>query len=187
MEPVRTGKMKTVDLVYSALLAVLIAVCAWITIPAGEVPFTMQTFGVFCTLGLLGGKRGTASVAVYILLGVVGVPVFAGFRGGIGVLLSTTGGYIVGFLAAALLYWGVTALCGKKLWSMALGMLLGLIGCYAFGTLWFVAVYARTSGAIGVGVALGKCVVPYILPDLCKIALALFLSKLLGRRVPAFR
>ena len=64
MEPVRTGKMKTVDLVYSALLAVLIAVCAWITIPAGEVPFTMQTFGVFCTLGLLGGKRGTASVAV---------------------------------------------------------------------------------------------------------------------------
>ena len=66
------------------------------------VPFTLQTFGVFMAVGVLGGKRGTLAVLVYILLGVVGVPVFAGFSGGIGVLLNTTGGYIVGFLFSAL-------------------------------------------------------------------------------------
>ena len=179
-------RMKTIDMVYSALFAVLIAVCAWITVPMGHVPFTMQTFGVFCTLGMLGGKRGTLSVLVYILLGAVGVPVFSGFGGGLGVLLNTTGGYIIGFLAAALLYWLATGLCGRKLWSMALGMVLGLLACYAFGTAWFMVVYARTSGAVGLATALGWCVTPYIVPDLVKIALALFMAQVIGRRVRIF-
>ena len=66
---------------YCALMSVLIAVCSWISLPIGQVPFTLQTFGVFCALGLLGGARGTIAIAVYILLGAVGVPVFAGFSG----------------------------------------------------------------------------------------------------------
>ena len=90
-------KMKTIDLAYMALGAVIIAVCSWISIPT-VVPFTLQTFAVFSVLGLLGGKRGTISVLIYILLGAVGVPVFAGFSGGFGVILGPTGGYIVGFL-----------------------------------------------------------------------------------------
>ena len=90
------------DLAYTALFTVLLAVCAWITVPL-TVPFTLQTFGVFAALGTLGGRRGTYAVAAYLLLGLAGLPVFSGFRGGPGVLLGTTGGYILGFLASALL------------------------------------------------------------------------------------
>ena len=84
----------TRDMVYCAMFAVLIAVCSWISIPA-TVPFTLQTFGIFVTVGILGGKRGSVSVLIYLLLGAVGIPVFAGFKGGIGALLGTTGGYII--------------------------------------------------------------------------------------------
>ena len=89
-------KFSTRDLCFCAIGAALIAVCAWISIPA-DVPFTLQTFAIFTVCGLLGGKRGTVSVLVYLLLGAVGAPVFAGFRGGFASLLGTTGGYLVGF------------------------------------------------------------------------------------------
>ena len=69
------------DLAYTALFTVLLAVCAWITVPL-TVPFTLQTFGVFAALGVLGGRRGTYAVAAYLLLGLAGLPVFSGFRGG---------------------------------------------------------------------------------------------------------
>ena len=101
-------RLRTVDLAYAALFAVLLMVCAWINIPL-TVPFTLQTFGVFAALGTLGGRRGTLAILAYLLLGLVGLPVFSGFQGGPGVLLGTTGGYILGFLASALLYWGMTA------------------------------------------------------------------------------
>lgn len=87
-------KFSTRDLCFCAIGAALIAVCAWISIPA-DVPFTLQTFAIFAVCGLLGGKRGTVSVLVYLLLGAVGAPVFAGFRGGFASLIGTTGGYIV--------------------------------------------------------------------------------------------
>ena len=70
--------------------------------------------------------------------------------------------------------WGVTKALGEKLWAMALGMVLGLIACYAFGTLWFMMIYTRSTGPVGVMAVLGWCVFPFIIPDLCKIALALF-------------
>ena len=90
--------MKTRDLTLIAVFAAVIAVCAWISIPAA-VPFTLQTLGIFLAVGLLGGRRGTISVGVYLLLGAVGAPVFSGFNGGIGYLLGATGGYLLGFLA----------------------------------------------------------------------------------------
>ena len=172
----------TRDMVYCATFAVLIAVCSWISIPA-TVPFTLQTFGIFVTVGILGGKRGSVSVLIYLLLGAVGIPVFAGFKGGIGALLGTTGGYIIGFLFSALIMWGMEVLLGKKLWVLAVSMVLGLLACYAFGTIWFMVVYARTSGAIGLMTALGWCVFPFILPDVIKIALALVLSKRLAKLI----
>ena len=103
MEAAAGTRTKTTDLVYTALCAALIAVCSWISVPAA-VPFTLQTFAVFAALNLLGGKRGTTAVLVYILLGAVGLPVFSGFKGGPGVLLGTTGGYIIGFLFTGLLF-----------------------------------------------------------------------------------
>ena len=172
-------KMRTVDMVYIALFAVLMAVCSWISIPAA-VPFTMQTFGVFLAVAVLGGKRGTLAILVYLLLGAVGAPVFAGFSGGISALVGSTGGYIIGFLFLALVMWLMERLLGKKTWVMAVSMVLGLVVCYAFGTAWFMVVYARTTGAIGLWTALGWCVFPYIIPDLAKTALALMLSKRLA-------
>ena len=178
----KTGKLTTTDITYIALGAVLIAICSWISIPSA-VPFTLQTFAVACVLGLLGGKRGTVSIIVYILLGAVGVPVFAGFSGGLGSLLGTTGGYIIGFVFMGLLYWLSEVLIGNSLPVKAVSMLLGLIVCYAFGTAWFMFVYAKNSGAIGLGTALSWCVIPFIIPDLVKLALAVILSDRVRRAV----
>ena len=159
-------RSKTYDMVYIAVFAVLIAICSWISIPT-TVPFTLQTFAVFLAVGVLGGKRGSLSVLIYILLGAVGIPVFAGFSGGFGTLLGST----------ALLMWGMEALLGKKTWVLGLSMVLGLIVCYAIGTVWFMAVYTKNSGPVGLAAVLSWCVIPFIIPDLIKIALALVLSK----------
>lgn len=179
---VTKSKITTKELVFTALMAVIIAVCSWISIPT-TVPFTLQTFGVFMAVGLLGGKKGTISVLVYILLGAVGVPVFAGFSSGIGVLLGTTGGYIVGFLISGLVYWAMTAAFGEKLPIMIIAMVLGLLVCYAFGTAWFMIVYAKNTAPIGLMTALGWCVFPFIIPDCIKIALAVVLTKQLKKYV----
>ena len=109
MSSVELTQSKTYDMVYIAIFAVLMAICSWISIPM-TVPFTLQTFGVFMAVGVLGGKKGTLAVLIYILLGAIGVPVFAGFSGGIGILLNTTGGYIVGFFFSALVMWGMEKL-----------------------------------------------------------------------------
>lgn len=173
-------KIRTLDMAYMALFAVLMAVCSWISLPLGPVPFTLQTFAVFLAVGVLGGRRGTITILVYILMGAVGLPVFSNFSGGIGQLMGATGGYILGFLGSALVMWAMEALLGKKTWVLAVSMVLGLVVCYAFGTFWFMQVYARTSGPVGVMAALGWCVFPYILPDLGKIALALLLGNRLS-------
>lgn len=170
---------KTQDLVYIALFAVLMAICSWISIPT-VVPFTLQTFAVFLAVGVLGGRKGTLAILIYILLGAIGIPVFSGFKGGIGALFNTTGGYIIGFLFSALLMWVMERLFGKSTPVLAVSMILGLIICYAFGTAWFMIVYAQNSGAVGLTTVLGWCVIPFIIPDCVKIALALVLSKQLS-------
>lgn len=178
-----TAKLGTRDMVLVALMTALMAICSWISIPA-TVPFTLQTLGVFLACALLGGKRGSLAVFLYILLGAVGVPVFAGFSGGIGTLLNTTGGYILGFLLQALVMWGMEVLWGRtSWWKLGISMLLGLIVCYAAGTAWFLVVYARTTGPVGLTTVLLWCVVPFIVPDLAKLALALVLQRRIGRYV----
>ena len=105
------------DLCYIALFAAIIAVCAWISVPVGDIPVTLQTMGVCLAAAFLGLKRGTAAVAVYILLGLCGVPVFAGFTGGAAKLLMPTGGYIVGFIFTALVVGGVSDAVGERIKS----------------------------------------------------------------------
>ena len=178
----KTQHQKIVAMVQIALFAAIIAVCSWIQIPM-TVPFTMQTFAVFCALATLGGKGGTISILIYIVLGAVGVPVFAGFTGGIGILFGTTGGYIIGFLCTGLLYWLITHFFGEKLPVMILALVLGLAVCYTFGTAWFMIVYAKNSGAVGLLTALGWCVFPFILPDCVKMALAILIGKRLPKRL----
>ena len=172
-------KFRTIDLVYIALGAVLIAICSWISIPT-TVPFTMQTFAVFFVLSAFGGKRGTVAIIVYILLGAVGIPVFAQFTSGIGVFLGSTGGYIVGFVLMGLVYWLIVRFLGKKLWVEILAMVIGLAVCYSFGTVWFMIVYAQANGAVGIAMVLTWCVIPFIIPDLIKLGLALALARRLS-------
>ena len=167
---------RTIDLAYIALAVALLAVCSWICIPT-TISFTMQTFAVFLIICLLGGRRGTLSVVVYLLLGAVGAPVFAEMSGGIGCLLGPTGGYLIGFVFSALVMWGFERFVGKKIWMYAISMVLALIVCYAFGTAWFMHVYVGDDGSrTGLITALTWCVFPYILPDLAKIALALVIG-----------
>lgn len=177
-----TTHSKTLDMVYIAVFAVLVAICSWISIPT-VVPFTLQTFAIFLSVGVLGGKRGTLAVLVYILLGLIGIPVFAGFSGGIGVLAGNTGGYIMGFLLSALVMWAMEKIFGRKLWVLALSMIIGLFVCYAFGTAWFMIVYTRNTGAVGLVSVLGWCVFPFLIPDFIKIALAFILSKRLEKLI----
>lgn len=174
------SRLNTLDLAYVGLAVALIAICSWISIPTA-IPFTMQTFAVFAVVGILGMYRGTLAILVYILLGAVGVPVFAGFSGGIGVLFRNTGGYIIGFIFMALITGAIIQMFGKKVWIMAAAMVIGLFVLYAFGTVWFIVVYAGNNGAIGAAAALSWCVVPYIVPDLIKIGLAILLTKRVGK------
>ena len=100
--------MKNVrKMVAASLLAALITLCAWLAVPIPPVGFTLQTLGVLLALGLLGGRWGSASIALYLLLGIVGLPVFSGFRGGAAALLEPTGGFLWGFLAGGLCYWAL--------------------------------------------------------------------------------
>lgn len=176
-----TDSNKTRDIVYMSVFTAMISICSWISIPA-SIPFTLQTMGVFTTVGLLGGKRGTLTVLTYILLGAIGIPVFAGLTGGVSVLLGTTGGYIMGFLLSALLMWGIETIMGRNQIVLAFSMIAGLIVCYVFGTAWFMLIYTQHSGVIGLSTVLGLCVIPFIIPDLIKIGVALFLTNRLKKR-----
>ena len=146
-------------------------------------PFTLQTLGVMLAAGLLGARRGSLSVLSYITLGAFGLPVFSGFRGGIGVLSGTTGGYIIGFIFMALAIGLITERFGKSSPVLAASMLLGTLFCYAFGTAWFFFLYLNTVGPVSLAAVLGWCVFPFIVPDLIKIAVAILLIKRLDKFV----
>lgn len=163
--------MRTRDMTYIALMAVVISVCSWLSIPM-TISFTMQTFAVFTALLLLGGKRGFAVIVLYVFMGMVGLPVFTGFKSGIAAITGPTGGYIVGFILCGAFYW---LLEGKvKDWLL---LAIGNVICYVFGTVWFVYVYTSSGKATTFGAALLMCVVPYIVPDAVKLGLALLVSK----------
>ena len=167
---------KTYHMVYSGIFAVLLAICSWISIPT-VIPFTLQTFAVFLTVLLLGGKQGTIAIFIYLLLGAVGIPVFSNFGAGLGYLLGNTGGYAIGFLFIGFSGWLFEKLFGRKNFSQVTSMIFGLILCYTFGTFWFMNISMKGTGASGWMGALAMCVFPFIVPDLCKLILAYFISK----------
>ena len=154
----------------SSLFAALLAVCAWICIPLGDTVLTLQTFCIALCLLLLGGKWGSISIAIYLLLGAAGLPVFSSFRGGFGALLGVTGGFLWGFLAMGLTY-GALSRFGK-----VPALIAGLAVCYGCGCFWF---YLYSGG--GLGLILLRCVVPYLIPDAAKLWLAVSLSKRLSK------
>lgn len=174
-------KSGILDIVFIALFTALIAICSQISIPIGPVPFTLQTLGVFITAALLGWKKGTISVLVYILIGLVGVPVFAGFSGGIGSVASPAFGYVIGFIFTAIVVGLCKNIFKNKIIPLVISMVIGLFLCYIVGTIWFMSVYGITGTSVDLGAVLGWCVWPFIVPDVCKIAVAAILVNRLDK------
>lgn len=166
--------MQVRNMVKTALCGALLCLCSWLSLPLGAVTFTLQTFAVFLSLGLLGGKWGSVAIGVYLLCGAAGVPVFSGFQGGIGVLLGPNGGYLWGFLLAGIVYW-----LTYSLWkNYYICSLCGLLTCYTVGTVWFSLVFGQQTGFFQI---LGICVLPYVVPDFLKLWLAGVLSRRLNQ------
>ena len=162
-------------MVKAAIFAAVLCICAWFSLPFGSAVFTLQSMGIFLTLGLLGGKWGTVSIAVYLACGAAGLPVFSGFRGGLGVLLGATGGYLWGFLLAGIAYWILDGIIRKPILALIPAQLV----CYLCGTLWYAYGYGG-----GIWQVLLVCVVPYLVPDGLKFWLAAFLIRRIRKEFP---
>lgn len=164
------------NLTLCGLFTAIICVCSWITVPTA-VPFTLQTLGIFLSVGVLGARLGLCSLVTYILLGAVGLPVFSGFQGGAGVLLGATGGYIWGFAVAVAVMWLWEKLFGNSVKAFLVSQIIATLICYALGSVWFYVVYAKKVGDIGFAGIIFTCVLPFALPDMAKIILATILTK----------
>ncbi len=177
----KNGIFSVRSMVFMAIFAALICVAAPFAIPLpGLVPISLGTFAIYLTGALLGGKRGVVSVAVYIMLGAVGLPVFTGFMGGFAKLLGPTGGYIVGYIPLVLITGIFADIPSKKHWTIPVGMVLGTVVLYAFGTAWFMIMTGTPLAA-----ALMSCVVPFLISDLIKIVLTTIVAVPLKSRVTA--
>lgn len=167
--------MKTRQLCYTALFAALTAICSQLAIPTPwQVPISMSMLAVFLSGSLLGFKWGTAAQIVYLLLGMVGAPVFNGMRGGLQVLAGPTGGYLVGYVVAAAVIGLMMPLVNAR-WNLAIVLAVGLAACYAFGTAWFM-ILNHTS----LVPALTLCVLPYLPGDLVKIVVTTWITWRVG-------
>lgn len=187
----KTQKNKTYNIVLIAVSAALITICSWISITIGPVPFTLQTMAIFAVLMTIGGARGSIAVVIYLLLGLVGVPVFAGFKGGPASFLGPTGGFLVGFAVASLVWILLEKLLRDKMSSSAVKRILyGVINAvicevvmYTIGVIWFMVVYGQQTGPVGLGTTLTMCVVPFIIPDIVKIAVAIVIGERAGKLI----
>ena len=179
MQNTEKKKIGIKEICLAAMMTAVITVCSWLSLPVMTVPVTLQTFAIFLTLLLCGGKNGTLSILVYILLGLAGVPVFSGFRGGISALFGLTGGYIIGFLLAGVIFLASEKLISQNLTVKVVSLMVGLAVCYTFGTLWFIRVYNMSGETISFRSALSLCVFPFLLPDMIKLVLAIIVFRLI--------
>jgi biotin transport system substrate-specific component len=159
------------NLVLASLMAALTAVGAYIHIPLGPVPIVLQNLFVLLAGLLLGARWGLTSIAVYVLVGVCGLPVFAGGKGGLAVLAGPTGGYLFGFMAAALVV-GWIAHCGRcRMFMDVLAVAVGSLVIYCLGSPWLKLVTGWSwDKVLAVGVA------PFVLGDVVKAAAAVMLA-----------
>lgn len=162
-----------------ALMTAVLCIIGPFSVPIGPVPLSLALVGIYLSAYLLGAKKGTIAVFLYILLGTLGLPVFTGFAGGVAKLFGPTGGYIAGYILTALI-------CGffvertDKIYIQFVGMVLGLIACYTLGTIWFMF-----QAHVSVAEALATCVIPFVAFDLIKIALGMGLGLTIKKALKA--
>ena len=171
---------KTYEMTVTALMTAVTCILAPLSIPIGPVPISFTNLAIYLSLYLLGWKRGTISYLVYLLIGLVGIPVFSGFTSGPGKLFGPTGGYLIGFIPLALIAgYFINHFHNKKVLSF-LGMILGTAVCYALGTTWL-AIQAH----MGFQAALMAGVVPFLPGDFIKMILALLIAPQIRKQLDA--
>ena len=170
---------KNYTMVITALMAAVTCILAPLSIPIGPIPISLTNFAIYLSLYLLNWKMGTLSYIIYLLVGLVGLPVFSGFTGGVGKLAGPTGGYIIGFIPMAIIA-GIVIDKFSQRWIQILGMIVGTAICYAFGTAWFCIQAGYTVSA-----ALAVCVIPFIPADLIKMVIAMIIGPEIRKRLGA--
>ena len=170
------------DMVLMALFAAITCVLAPLAIPIGPVPISLTNFVIYVSVYVLGWHRATITYVVYLMIGLVGLPVFSGFQGGIGKMAGPTGGYLIGFIFTAILA-GLSAgiqeekVFLNRIWGMT-GMILGTIVAYGFGTAWFCY-----STGTGLSAALALCVFPFIPGDVVKMIIAVAIAPTIAGQI----
>lgn len=169
-------KIKEIAII--SLAASMICVLSPISIPIGDIPISLATFIIYLFASILGPKKATISVCIYILVGIIGIPVFSSYRAGINVIVGVTGGYIIGYLPLAFLTGLFSYKFKKQIWMYPVGMIIGTICCYLIGTVWYMVNTKNTLMA-----SLLVCVVPFLLFDVVKIILASLLGFFTNKRM----
>lgn len=174
-------KLSVSEMTLIALMTALICIAAPFTVPIGAIPISLATLVLYFETYILGWKKGGISCILYLLIGLVGIPVFSGFSGGVGKLFGPTGGYLIGYIFLVWITgWFTECFSGKKT-GYLLGMVLGTIACYIVGTLWFV--YVTNSD---IPAAVTACILPFIPADLIKMAVSAVVAPVVrGRLVKA--
>lgn len=171
-------KLTTYQMAVTALMAAVMCVLGPLTVPIGAVPISLENFVICLTAWLLGPKFGTLSVAVYLCIGLIGVPVFSGYGAGLAKLAGPTGGYLVGYLLLALIGGLFIEKSNGNPVVSGIGLVLGDAACYVLGTAWFVF-----QMQCELGYALSVCVYPFIALDLAKIVVSCVVGALLRKRL----
>ena len=171
-------KLTTYQMAVTALMAAVMCVLGPLTVPIGAVPISLENFVICLTAWLLGPKFGTLSVAVYLCIGLIGVPVFSGYGAGLAKIAGPTGGYLVGYLLLALIGGLFIEKSNGNPVVSGIGLVLGDAACYVLGTAWFVF-----QMQCELGYALSVCVYPFIALDLAKIVVSCVVGALLRKRL----
>lgn len=170
-------KNSTYEMVLIALMTAVTCILAPMSIQLpGGVPISLTNFVIYLTVFLLGWKKGTISYCIYLLIGMIGLPVFSGFTGGLGKLAGPTGGYLIGFIFMAVISGYFIEAFPKRIHMYVIGMILGTAIDYILGTAWFMM---QTKMALGA--ALSACVLPFLIGDAIKIGVAAVSGPLLRK------
>jgi len=184
VKPLAATESRSRSVAFTALSIAIITVSAWITVPIGPVPFTLQMFAVTFAILVLAPKQAIGAIAGYLALGAIGVPVFSGMRGGIGVLMGPTGGFLWGYLIGVSLAVAVLALFRRRgIDNFAVGMLCGLVfTAVAYVCGWFQYMFVAGVGPLE---SFLVCVAPFVIVDVIKIAAATAVARAVIRAVPS--
>lgn len=164
-------KITTQQMALVAIMTALTCILAPFSLPIGPVPISLTNLVIYFSLYLLGWKLGTLSYVIYLLIGLVGVPVFSGFTAGPAKLFGPTGGYLIGFIPMAIIAGIVIDKYTEKWLLCLLAMIVGTIVCYTLGTAWL-----AYEAKMDMMAALWAGVIPFIPGDLVKMALAILIA-----------